>query len=421
MDKLLVYGGHTINGSVVISGSKNAALPILFATILANKIVTLHNIPRLHDIETTIQLLKNLGVVITWIGENSLLVNTSKINNFEASYELVKQMRASILMLGPLMGRYQKAKVSLPGGCAIGVRPIDQHLKGLEKLGASFDLEGGYITGFTKERYLSGSKITMDIVTVTGTENLLMAAVLAKGTTYLENAAIEPEVCDLANFLNTLGAKIEGIGTNSLKIEGVKELHGGEYTVMPDRIEAGTYLACGAISRGKVRVERVNPNDLTIVLEKFEEMGGDISIDKDAIVIDMHGSRPRAVNLVTKVYPGFPTDMQAQFLAINCVAEGTGIIEETIFENRMMHVQELRRLGANIDLHSNIATVFGKERLSGAMVMATDLRASASLVLAGLIAKGETVIDRIYHIDRGYERLEEKLLALGARVMRIKN
>ena len=421
MDKLLVYGGHAIDGSVVISGSKNAALPILFATVLTNNVITLHNVPRLHDIEIAIQLLENLGVVINWIDKNSLLINTSKIDNFEASYELVKQMRASVLMLGPLMGRYQKAKVSLPGGCAIGARPIDQHLKGLEKLGANFDLEGGYITGFAKAQYLSGSKITMDIVTVTGTENLLMAAVLAKGTTYLENAAIEPEVCDLANFLNTLGAKIEGSGTNSLKIEGVKELHGGEYIVMPDRIEAGTYLANGAISGGRVRVEKVNPNDLTIVLEKFEEMGGDISVGKDTIVIDMHGNRPKAVNLVTKVYPGFPTDMQAQFLAINCIAEGTGIVEETIFENRMMHVQELKRLGANIDLHGNIATVFGREKLSGAVVMATDLRASASLVLAGLVAKGETIIDRIYHIDRGYEHLEKKLSALGAKVMRIKS
>ncbi len=421
MDKLLVYGGYPINGSVIISGAKNAALPILFATILTNETVVLHNVPRLHDVETTIRLLENLGAKIVWTAENSLTIDASRINNFEASYDLVKQMRASVLVLGPLMGRYQQAKVSLPGGCAIGVRPIDQHLKGLEKLGVIFDLKDGYIAGTTKLKRLFGNKVTMDLVTVTGTENLLMAAVLAEGITYLENAAIEPEVCDLANFLNVLGAKITGIGTPTLKIEGVEKLKGGTYTIMPDRIEAGTYLAAAAISKGKVRVEKVVPSDLTIVLEKFTEMGGEIVIDKDSISLDMKGKRPKAVNVTTKVYPGFPTDMQAQFLAINCVATGTGVIEETIFENRMMHVQELRRLGARIDLHGNIATVFGQECLSGAEVMATDLRASASLVLAGLVANGKTVVDRIYHVDRGYERLEEKLSQLGAKVERIKN
>jgi UDP-N-acetylglucosamine 1-carboxyvinyltransferase len=418
MEKLIITGGIPLNGEIRISGAKNAVLPILMATLLIDEPVLIHNIPHLHDVTTTMELLGGMGADLLVHEGMSIEINSHSISNFCAPYDLVKTMRASVLVLGPLLGRYGKAKVSLPGGCAIGVRPIEQHLKGMEALGAKTSVQNGYIEATATGR-LKGAEITTDMVTVTGTENILMAAVLAEGITVIKNAACEPEVCDLANFLNVMGAKISGIGTDTLTVEGVERLHGGEYKILPDRIEAGTYLVAGALTRGKIKLKNVAPQTMTAVLEKLTEAGAAITNGSDWIELDMQGRQPKAVNIRTAPYPKFPTDMQAQFLAMNCVAEGKGSITETVFENRFMHVQELHRLGADIVLDGNVATTIGKEMLVGAIVMATDLRASASLVLAGLMADGQTTVDRIYHIDRGYECIEEKLSQLGARIRRM--
>ena len=418
MDKLIITGGVSLDGEIRISGAKNAALPILIATLLVDGPVTIRNIPQLHDVTTTMELLGGMGVDLLVHECMSIEVDSRPIKHFFAPYDLVKTMRASVLVLGPLLGRHGKATVSLPGGCAIGVRPIDQHLKGMEAFGAKIDMQNGYIEAKVDGR-LKGAEVTTDMVTVTGTENILMAAVLAEGRSVIKNAAREPEVCDLANFLNAMGAKISGIGTDTLTVDGVDRLHGGEYVVMPDRIEAGTYLAAGAITRGRVKVKNVAPQNMTAVLEKFSEVGAKITSGSDWVELDMRNSQPNAVDICTSPYPGFPTDMQAQFLALNCVANGTSSVVETIFENRFMHAQELQRLGANIVLQGNTATIIGKPMLIGAPVMATDLRASASSVLAGLMSQGQTIVDRIYHIDRGYECIEEKLSQLGARILRV--
>lgn len=418
MEKLVITGGIPLNGEVRISGAKNAVLPILIATLLIDEPVIIRNIPHLHDVTTTMELLGSMGVDLLVHEGMSIEANAHSVNKFFAPYDLVKTMRASVLVLGPLLGRYGKATVSFPGGCAIGVRPIDQHLKGMEALGAKIDIQNGYIEA-TVTGHLKGAEVATDLVTVTGTENILMAAVLAQGTSVIKNAAREPEVCDLANFLNAMGAKISGIGTDTLTVEGVDRLHGGEYKILPDRIEAGTYLVAGAITRGRVKLKNVAPQTMTAVLEKFAETGATISTGLDWIELDMQGRQPRAVEIRTAPYPEFPTDMQAQMLAMNCVARGKGSITETVFENRFMHVQELHRLSADIMLHGNVATTVGRPMLIGAPVMATDLRASASLVLAGLMAEGQTTVDRIYHIDRGYECIEEKLAQLGARIHRI--
>jgi len=418
MEKLVITGGIPLSGEVRISGAKNAVLPILIATLLIDEPVVIRNIPHLHDVTTTMELLGSMGVDLLVHEGMSIEANAHSVNKFFAPYDLVKTMRASVLVLGPLLGRYGKATVSFPGGCAIGVRPIDQHLKGMEALGAKIDIQNGYIEATVTGR-LKGAEVATDLVTVTGTENILMAAVLAQGISVIKNAAREPEVCDLANFLNAMGAKISGIGTDTLTVEGVDRLHGGEYKILPDRIEAGTYLVAGAITRGRVKLKNVAPQTMTAVLEKFAEAGATISTGLDWIELDMQGRQPRAVEIRTAPYPEFPTDMQAQMLAMNCVAEGKGSITETVFENRFMHVQELHRLSADIMLHGNVATTVGRPMLIGAPVMATDLRASASLVLAGLMAEGQTTVDRIYHIDRGYECIEEKLAQLGARIHRI--
>lgn len=417
MEKLIIQGGNTLNGEIKISGAKNAALPILAATLLSAAPVRISNIPHLQDVTTIVSLLGQMGVKITLDERANIETVTTKLDSFHAPYDLVRTMRASILVLGPLLSRFGEAVVSLPGGCAIGSRPVDQHLKGLEAMGADILLEEGYIKA--KASRLHGASIVMDMVTVTGTENLMMAAVLAKGQTVLHNAAREPEVTDLADFLNTMGAKITGAGTSTIVIDGVEELTGGSYSVLPDRIETGTYLAAAAITRGKIKVKNTRPDLLEAVLLKFEETGAYIDTGEDWICLDMRGNRPHAINLSTAPYPAFPTDMQAQMMAVNCVAEGTGAITETVFENRFMHVQELQRMGADITLQGNTAIVVGTDKLHGAPVMATDLRASASLVLAGLAASGETSINRIYHIDRGYECIEEKLAQLGARIHRL--
>ncbi|MFA7557800.1 MAG: UDP-N-acetylglucosamine 1-carboxyvinyltransferase [Hydrogenophaga sp.] len=417
MDKLIITGGGPLHGELRISGAKNAALPILAATLLADHPVTVCNVPHLQDITTTMELLGQMGVYLVVDEKLNIEVNAATIRDFVAPYELVKTMRASILVLGPLVARYGRAEVSLPGGCAIGTRPVNLHIEGLRAMGADIKVENGYVKA--RADRLRGARIVMDIVSVTGTENLLMAATLAKGTTVIENAAREPEVVDLANCLNRLGARIEGAGTGTLTIEGVENLSGGRYSVLPDRIETGTYLVAGAITGGSVKVKDTNPALLEAVLLKLREAGAEIECGLDWISLDMKGHRPRAVSVHTAPYPAFPTDMQAQFTALNAVAEGTGIVTETVFENRFMHVQELQRMGADIRVEGNTAIVTGKPRLTGAPVMATDLRASASLVLAGLVADGETVVDRIYHIDRGYESIEEKLGQLGAHIQRV--
>lgn len=418
MDKLIITGGHTLQGEIRISGAKNATLPILVATLLADEPVNISNIPHLHDVTTTLELLSCMGAQFT-VGERmNVSVDTRDITNFHAPYELVKTMRASILVLGPLLARYGQATVSLPGGCAIGTRPVNLHITGMQAMGAEISVENGYIKAKTKGR-LHGADILLDIVTVTCTENLMMAAVLAKGTTVIKNAAREPEVEDLANFLNVLGAKINGAGTDTIVIDGVDQLGGGQYHVLPDRIEAGTYLAAAACTRGRIRLKDINPGILKSVLQKFTEAGAHISSGDNWVELDMKGNRPRAVNVRTAPYPAFPTDMQAQLMAMNITAEGIGTITETVFENRFMHVQEMQRMGANIKLEGNTAICTGVEHLTGAPVMATDLRASASLVLAGLMARGETIVDRIYHIDRGYECIEEKLTQLGAKIQRV--
>ncbi len=420
MDKLIIHGNIPLSGEVKISGAKNAALPILAGCLLTAAPVRVCNIPHLHDVTTTMSLLGQMGVHLTLDERSNVEVDASNLYSYHAPYELVRTMRASILVLGPLLSRFGEADVSLPGGCAIGTRPVDQHLKGLQAMGADIRVENGYIKAKTKGR-LQGASIVMDLVTVTGTENIMMAAVLAEGQTTIHNAAREPEVEDLANFLNTLGAKISGAGTSTIVVDGVNELSGGSYQVMPDRIETGTYLAAAAITRGKVKLKNTRPDLLESILIKLCEAGAHIETGVDWISLDMKGNRPLAVNISTAPYPAFPTDMQAQFMAMNTVAEGTGIITETVFENRFMHVQELLRMGANIALKGNSAICTGVESLQGAPTMATDLRASASLVLAGLTAVGETTVDRIYHIDRGYECIEEKLTQLGARIQRIAN
>ncbi len=418
MEKLIIHGGTPLQGEIRISGAKNAALPILTATLLTGAPVRISNIPHLQDVTTFISLLGQMGARLTLDERFSIEVDASRIHSFQAPYDLVRTMRASVLVLGPLLGRFGRAEVSLPGGCAIGTRPVDQHLKGMQALGAEINVENGYIRASAKQR-LRGANIVMDIVTVTGTENIMMAAVLAEGQTVIHNAAREPEVEDLANFLNILGAKISGIGTSTLVIDGVDSLSGGAYQVLPDRIETGTYLTAVALTRGKVKLKNVRPATLESILLKLEEAGAYIDVGPDWIALDMRGNRPKAVDVSTAPFPAFPTDMQAQIMALNAVAEGTGVVTETVFENRFMHVQELMRMGAKITLKGNTAICQGVELLQGAPTMATDLRASASLVLAGLAAQGETVVDRIYHIDRGYECIEEKLAQLGARIQRI--
>ena len=417
MDKLIITGGPALAGEIRISGAKNAALPILAGTLLADGPVTIGNVPHLHDITTTMELLGRMGVQLTIDERMRVEVDPRTIREFYAPYELVKTMRASILVLGPLLAHYGSAVVSLPGGCAIGSRPVNLHIRGLEQLGAQITVEGGYIRASCQR--LRGARLVMDMVTVTGTENLMMAATLAEGTTQIENAAREPEVLDLANFLNSMGAKISGAGTDTITIEGVQSLSGTRYEVMPDRIETGTYLVAGAISGGHVKLKDTRPQIMDAILHKLIEAGADITCGEDWIDLDMHGQRPKAVDLRTAPYPAFPTDMQAQFAALNAVAEGVGTITETVFENRFMHVQEMQRMGADIRLEGNTAISRGIKRLTGAPVMATDLRASAGLVLAGLVADGDTLVDRIYHIDRGYERIEEKLSQLGAKIRRV--
>jgi UDP-N-acetylglucosamine 1-carboxyvinyltransferase len=417
MAKIVISGGTPLNGEVWISGAKNAVLPILAACLLADEPVTIGNVPHLHDVTTTMELLGQMGAQITVDERMKIHVDPRSTERFFAPYDLVKTMRASIVVLGPLVARHGQAEVSLPGGCAIGSRPVDQHIKGLQALGADITVENGYIKARAKR--LKGAHITMDVVTVTGTENIMMAAALADGTTVIENAAQEPEVVDLANCLIAMGAKIEGAGTATLVIEGVERLHGAHYEVLPDRIETGTFLVAGAITGGRVLAKRARPDTLEAVLSKLEDAGAHINTNGESIELDMRGNRPRAVDITTAPYPAFPTDMQAQFTALNCVAEGTGVITETVFENRFMHVHELHRLGADIKLEGNTAVIRGVDGMSGAPLMATDLRASASLVLAGLVAHGDTVVDRIYHIDRGYECIEEKLGMLGAQIRRL--
>jgi UDP-N-acetylglucosamine 1-carboxyvinyltransferase len=420
MDKLIIRGNVPLQGEIRISGAKNSALPILAASLLTAAPIEIRNIPHLQDVTTIMSLLGQMGTRLTLDEHSNIRVDSSQVHSFYAPYELVRTMRASVLVLGPLLGRFGKAEVSLPGGCAIGTRPVDQHLKGMMAMGADITVNNGYIKAEAKKR-LQGATIVMDIVTVTGTENIMMAAVLAKGRTIIHNAAREPEVEDLANFLNTLGARITGAGSPTITIDGVDDLGASSYHVLPDRIETGTYLTAATITRGKIKLKNTRPNLLESILTKLEEAGAHIDTGPDWISLDTKGNRPRAVNISTAPYPAFPTDMQAQMMALNTVAEGTGIITETVFENRFMHIQELQRMGAQISLKGNTAICTGIENLQGAPTMATDLRASASLVLAGLAAHGETSVDRIYHIDRGYACIEEKLSQLGARIQRIPN
>lgn len=416
MNKLLIQGGSTLNGQVRISGAKNAVLPILAGTLLCEGTAIVENVPHLHDVTTTVELLGAMGVQVVIDEKLSIEVDSSTIESCVAPYELVKTMRSSILVLGPLLARFGHAEVSLPGGCAIGSRPVNLHIKGLQDMGAEIEVKNGFI--HAKCERLKGARLVLDMVTVTGTENLMMAATLADGTTIIENAAREPEVVDLANFLIAMGAKIEGAGTDKITIEGVEKLQGTRYRVLPDRIETGTYLVAAAITGGKIMVKDTAPDLIDSVIDKLREAGADIEVGEDWISLDMHGKRPKAVNIRTAPYPAFPTDMQAQFMALNAIAEGTSTVVETVFENRFMHVQELQRMGADIEVEGNTAIIRGVEKLSGAPIMATDLRASASLILAGLIADGETEVQRIYHIDRGYEIIEEKLALLGAKIQR---
>lgn len=423
MQKIIVQGGRPLHGDVHISGAKNAVLPILCATLLADGPVEIGNVPHLHDVVTTVKLLGELGAGIT-VDEGTLCrgsgitVDPTTVHSQVASYELVKTMRASVLVLGPLLAKYGHAEVSLPGGCAIGSRPVDLHIKGLQALGAEIVVEGGFIKA--RASRLKGARHVFDMVSVGATENVLMAATLAEGESVLENAAMEPEIVDLAECLKAMGARIEGAGSNRILVQGVDRLQGGRHDVVPDRIETGTFLVAGAMSGGRITAHRTRPDTLDAVLDKLRQAGADIGVDADRITLDMGGRRPAAVNITTAPHPGFPTDMQAQFMALNCIAEGVGVINETIFENRFMHVNELLRLGADIRVDGHTAVVRGVPRLSGAPVMATDLRASASLILAGLVAEGETTIDRIYHLDRGYENIEEKLSALGASIRRVR-
>jgi len=417
MQKIIVTGGARLEGEVRISGAKNAVLPILCATLLADAPVRITNVPRLHDVLTTAKLLAGLGAGIDHDGD-VMTVDPRSVDSHVAPYELVKTMRASVLVLGPLLAKYGDAEVSLPGGCAIGSRPVDLHIKGLQALGAEISVDHGFIKARSAGR-LKGARHVFEMVSVGATENVLMAAALAEGTTVLENAAMEPEIVDLAACLVAMGAKIEGAGTSRIVIEGVQALHGCEHAVIADRIETGTFLVAAAMTGGRVTATHARPDTLDSVLDKLREAGADIAIDGERITLDMQGRRPRSVNLTTAPHPAFPTDMQAQFMALNCVADGVGVISETIFENRFMHVNELVRLGADIRVDGHTAVVRGSDALSGAPVMATDLRASASLILAGLVADGDTTIDRIYHLDRGYENIEAKLSALGASIRRV--
>lgn len=417
MDRLLIESSPPLAGEVRISGAKNAVLPILAGTLLGSSASSLSNVPHLNDVTTTMSLLARMGCQIT-MGDNMRVdVDPTGINNYTAAYELVRTMRASILVLGPLVARYGQAEVSLPGGCAIGARPVNLHIEGLQAMGAQISIEGGYIKA--RADRLHGAQIAFDTVTVTGTENLLMAATLAKGTTVLENAAREPEIGDLANYLTGMGAKIDGIGTSTLTIEGVDELYGCEHHVVPDRIETGTFLVGAAVTRGKIKLCNTVPGNLTVVLDKLRECGAVITTGDDWIELDMQGKRPRSVSITTAPYPDFPTDMQAQFCVLNALADGTAKVIETVFENRFMHINELQRMGADMHVDGNAVTIRGVERLRGAPVMATDLRASASLILAALMADGETSVHRVYHIDRGYERIEEKFAQLGADIRRV--
>ncbi|WP_428100887.1 UDP-N-acetylglucosamine 1-carboxyvinyltransferase [Candidatus Rariloculus sp.] len=417
MDKLEITGGIPLEGEVSISGAKNAALPILAATLLADGPVMLGNVPHLNDVTTTVKLLRRMGVEITFHDGTTLEVDARGASRFVAPYELVKTMRASILVLGPLVGRYGYAEVSLPGGCAIGARPVHLHVDGLRAMGADISIDNGYIRARTKR--LTGARLVLEISTVTGTENLMMAAVCARGESVIENAAREPEVIDLANFLVAMGAQIEGAGTDTIHVQGTDQLTGAAYDVMPDRIETGTYLVAGAITGGRVTVNKTRPGHLDAVLQKLAEAGAKIDIGPTWVRLDMRGRRPRAVNIKTAPYPAFPTDMQAQFCALNAIADGVSAITETIFENRFQHALEMQRMGASLRIIGNTVICHGVEALAGAPVMATDLRASASLVLAAAAARGTTIIDRIYHIDRGYERIEEKLAQLGAAIKRL--
>ena len=417
MDKLIVYGGTPLRGEIRISGAKNAALPVLVASLLADSPLEIGNVPHLQDITTTMELLGRMGVNLTVGDKMTIEADTTTINSLRAPYELVKTMRASILVLGPLLARFGEAEVSLPGGCAIGSRPVNLHIKGLQAMGADIKVEDGYIKA--KAKRLKGARIFMDMVSVTGTENLMMAASLADGVTVIENAAREPEVADLALCLNSMGAKIRGAGSDEITIEGVKRLGGGKHMIVPDRIETGTYLAAAAMTRGSVKLRHTQPHLLEAVLDKLREAGATIETGDDWISLDMQGKRLKAVSVRTAPYPAFPTDMQAQFIAMNAIADGAASITETVFESRFHHVQELVRLGADIEIRGNTALTRGVAQLRGAPVMATDLRASACLVLAGLVAEGETLIDRIYHIDRGYECIEEKFQQLGARIRRV--
>lgn len=417
MDKLQIQGGTPLEGEVRISGAKNATLPILAGALLADSPVTVENVPHLKDVTTTIELLGRMGVSVTIGDRMGIEVDASTLKECSAPYELVKTMRASILVLGPLVARFGRADVSLPGGCAIGARPVNIHVAGLQAMGADITIDGGYIRA--RADRLRGARLVLDTVSVTGTENLMMAATLAHGETVIENAAREPEVVDLANFLIAMGAKIKGAGTDKIVVEGVERLRGTRYEVLPDRIESGTYLVAGAITRGHVRIKNTRPDHLDAVLAKLEEAGFKVVVGDHWIEVDARGRRPRSVDIRTAPYPAFPTDMQAQFAALNTVADGVGTIIETIFENRFMHMLEMRRLGAEIRLEGNTAIIHGVEKLRAAPVMATDLRASASLVLAGLVAEGRTDVERIYHIDRGYEAIEEKLAQLGAQIRRV--
>ena len=418
MDKLIIKGGARLDGDVRISGAKNSALPILAATLLADEPVVVCNLPHLHDITTMIELLGRMGVEVMIDEKLNVEVDASTIKSLVAPYELVKTMRASILVLGPMLAHFGEAEVSLPGGCAIGSRPVDLHIRGLEAMGASIEVKDGYILAKTDGR-LKGAHVFLDTVTVTGTENILMAATLADGTTVIENAAKEPEVVDLAECLIAMGAEITGHGTDTITVRGVESLKGCRYSVLPDRIETGTYLVAAAATGGRVKVKRTRPDILEAVLLKLEEAGAEIEAGDDWIILDMKGKRPKSVNMTTAPYPAFPTDMQAQFAALNAIASGVGTIRETVFENRFMHIQEMVRMGANASIEGNAVVIQGVDNLKAAPVMATDLRASASLVIAALVAEGETVIERIYHIDRGYECIEEKLQLLGAKIRRV--
>jgi len=417
MARIQIHGGVPLRGEVWISGAKNAVLPILVGSLLGNSLSRISNVPHLQDVTTTMELMGRMGAELSINDRMRIEIDPRSMKHFEAPYDLVKTMRASILVLGPLVAKYGRARVSLPGGCAIGSRPVDLHLRGLQALGAQVEVRNGNIEA--RADRLKGARVIMDTVTVTGTENILMAATLASGTTIIENAAQEPEVVDLANFLMSMGAQIEGAGTNTITVEGVQSLQGTEYSVLPDRIETGTYLVAAAMTGGRIRCTRTHPAHLDAVLDKLSDTGAAIGVGDDWIELDMQGRRPKSVDITTAPYPGFPTDMQAQFMALNSIADGTAVVTETIFENRFMHVQELQRLGADITVKGNTAIIRGVPRLNGAPIMATDLRASASLVLAGLVADGTTMIDRVYHIDRGYEIIEEKLSGLGARIKRV--